>query len=327
VSKRAVLAIIASVALTTGSHSFAEPFFLAFGSTLGMDSGESANTTNSAQNQEEGSLVEMSSAPTNTTDIFSNATRRLFVLQGTVSSPGPDAGPFQIIDILPPRDDGRLYQGIVTFTATDRIFVAPLLRYGVADQVLNQEFGDLFVFPGGPQGTLIAPALIVPDYREGVNSDIPIPRTYSASVPFTGNGLSVGNLEGEPFIITYSLHATVFRPQLTDDVKSAIAPPVEVNGTSVSIVSGSALLEDTAFDPNPVTISAGQNVTWVNNDLDPHTVTSGAFDSEGSGQEFNSGYMGPHRAFSHLFDEAGVFPYYCQIHPNMVGSVIVEPAA
>jgi plastocyanin len=249
----------------------------------------------------------------------------LFVLQGTVSSPGPDAGPFQIIDILPVREDGRLYQGTLTFTATNRIFVAPLLRYGVADQILKPEFGDLFVFPGGPQGSLIAPALIQPDYGEGVNSEIPIPRTYSASVPFTGNGLSVGNLEGEPFIITYSLHATVFRPQLTDDVESAIGQPEEVNGTRVSIVSGSASLEDTAYDSNPVAVSAGQNVTWVNDDLDPHTVTSGTFGSEASGQVFDSGYMGPHRAFSHLFDSDGVFPYYCQIHPNMVGTVIVEP--
>jgi plastocyanin len=319
-NKRA-LAMIVGVILASSIMYFATPFFQAFGSS-------SENSTNTRDlNDEQGNESPGQNPPNNanSTDAFGNASRRLFVLQGTVSSPGPDAGPFQIIDILPAREDGRIYQGTITFTATKPILVAPLLRYGVAEEALDKSFGDLFVFPGGPQGDLIAPALITPDYGGDVNSDIPMPRTYSASVPFTANGLSVGNLEGEPFIVTYSLHATVFRPQITDDVESAMTQSEEVGGTRVSIVEGSAILEETAYDPNPVTISAGENVTWVNDDLDPHTVTSGMPTSENTGEEFDSGYMGPHRSFSHQFEEDGVFPYYCEIHPNMVGTVVVEP--
>ena len=100
-----------------------------------------------------------------------------------------------------------------------------------------------------------------------------------------------------------------------------------LSGTKISIVNGSALLDDTAYDPNPVTIEAGQNVTWVNDDLDAHTVTSGACGQEDVGEEFNSGYMGPHRTFSHMFEEAGEYDYFCMIHPNMVGTVVVEADA
>src|SRR5829696_4318890 len=43
-------------------------------------------------------------------------------------------------------------------------------------------------------------------------------------------------------------------------------------GTSVSVVSGSSSLTDTAYQPNPIQVSVGNTVTWTNNDSQPHTV-------------------------------------------------------
>jgi len=37
--------------------------------------------------------------------------------------------------------------------------------------------------------------------------------------------------------------------------------------------------------------------------------------------------MVPGQIFSHTFTEAGQYPYYCALHPNMVGTVIVAAAA
>jgi plastocyanin len=246
------------------------------------------------------------------------------VMQGTLSSPGEEGGPFQVIDILPPREDGKTYVGMISFTATKPIFVAPMQTFGVGDKTLDPSFGDLLVFPGGPNGTLVAPAIITPEYSEQIESQIPIPETFSASVSFAGNGLSVGNLNGEPFLVSYTLRATVHTTEVEDNVESAITNQTEVNGTRVSIVAGSAALTDTAYDPNPVTISVGDNVTWVNDDPDPHTVTSGNFSAADAGQEFDSGYMGPHKSFTHQFNEPGEFEYFCILHPGMVGKVIVE---
>ncbi len=245
------------------------------------------------------------------------------VMQGTLSSPGEQSGPFQIIDILPPREDGKVYVGTISFTATSPILVAPIQTYGVANETLDPAFGDLFVFPGA-NGTVFTPAIITPEYSEQVETQIPMPETFSASVPFAGNGLSVGNLNGEPFLISYTLRATVHTAVVEDSVESAITNQTEVNGTRVSIVEGSAALNDTAFDPNPLTITVGENVTWVNDDPDSHTVTSGSISSGDAGQEFDSGFLGPHKSFTHQFDEAGEFDYFCAIHPNMVGTVTVE---
>ena len=97
--------------------------------------------------------------------------------------------------------------------------------------------------------------------------------------------------------------------------------------TSVSIVSGSSTLTDTAYQPNPIQVSVGNTITWTNDDSQPHTVTSGS-----NGQpdnKFNSSpnfnpLMAPAATFSHTFTEAGEYPYYCALHPNMVGTVSVS---
>ena len=97
--------------------------------------------------------------------------------------------------------------------------------------------------------------------------------------------------------------------------------------TGVSIVPGSSSLTDTAFQPNPVQVSVGDTVTWTNDDTQPHTVTSGQngqpdgkFDSS---PNFNP-LMAPGQTFEHTFTEAGQYPYYCALHPNMVGTVSVS---
>jgi plastocyanin len=98
-------------------------------------------------------------------------------------------------------------------------------------------------------------------------------------------------------------------------------------GTSVSIVSGSSSLTDTAYQPNPIQVSVGNTVTWTNNDSQPHTVTSGS-----NGQpdnKFNSSpnfspLLNPGQTFSFTFTQAGTYPYFCMLHPNMVGTVSVS---
>src|SRR5215208_1438798 len=98
-------------------------------------------------------------------------------------------------------------------------------------------------------------------------------------------------------------------------------------GTSVSIVSGSSSLTDTAFSPNPIQVSVGNTVTWTNDDSQPHTVTSGS-----NGQpdnKFNSSpnfnpLLSPKQTFSFTFTQAGDYPYFCMLHPNMVGTVNVS---
>ncbi len=95
----------------------------------------------------------------------------------------------------------------------------------------------------------------------------------------------------------------------------------------VSIVSGGSTLADKAYSPNPVQAAVGQKVIWTNMDSVQHTITSGTPGSADSGKEFDSGLtklLNHGDTFEHTFTKAGDYPFYCQLHPTMLGHVIVK---
>ena len=70
-----------------------------------------------------------------------------------------------------------------------------------------------------------------------------------------------------------------------------------------------------------VTVHPKDEIMWTNNDAVAHTVTSGTPpDADGT---FDSDLLFPLDTFSHTFDTLGVYPYYCIVHPWMVGQVFV----
>ena len=81
---------------------------------------------------------------------------------------------------------------------------------------------------------------------------------------------------------------------------------------------------DQCFDPSTVTIEAGGEVVWSNDDTAVHTITSGALRDGGPDGVFDSGLLGPGETFSHTFTRAGDYPYFCMLHPWMTGRVVVQ---
>jgi plastocyanin len=90
----------------------------------------------------------------------------------------------------------------------------------------------------------------------------------------------------------------------------------------ISIAPGSSSLTTDAYSPNPVQVSVGSTVTWTNDDSQPHTATSG--ENATPYQRFDSGIMTPAATFEYTFTEAGEYPYFCLLHPNMVGTVSIS---
>ena len=113
----------------------------------------------------------------------------------------------------------------------------------------------------------------------------------------------------------------------------AIAPSAFADHTSATVTNaiGSSTpgCENTnqCFIPNPVTIAMGGTVTWENTDNAAHTVTSGSATDGPDGVFDSSLIMAGGATFSHTFDDAGTYDYFCMVHPWMAGTVIVEDAA
>jgi len=79
------------------------------------------------------------------------------------------------------------------------------------------------------------------------------------------------------------------------------------------------------YVPSTITIDTGSEVNWSNEDTASHTVTSGD-PQNGPDGNFNSDLFLAGKTFSHKFEEAGTFQYFCQVHPWMQGAVIVQEA-
>lgn len=75
-------------------------------------------------------------------------------------------------------------------------------------------------------------------------------------------------------------------------------------------------IRDLSSPPETLVVPAGTTVTWVNDDSYDHTVTS----DDGT---FHSGRLSPGEQFSHLFDQTGYYPYHCDAHPSVHGTIQV----
>jgi plastocyanin len=76
------------------------------------------------------------------------------------------------------------------------------------------------------------------------------------------------------------------------------------------------------FTHETFTIAVGTKVTWTNQDSAQHTVTAGT-----PGQvagTFDSDVLDSGKKVSVTFTQAGTFPYWCRIHPQMTGVVTVR---
>ena len=99
-------------------------------------------------------------------------------------------------------------------------------------------------------------------------------------------------------------------PELTAAGEAVVA--AATNTATVNI-------DNFAFAPATLTVTAGATVTWKNEDDSPHRIG----DKNGT---FKSAALDTDDTFSHTFAAPGEYPYICTIHPYMVGKIIVKPA-
>lgn len=76
------------------------------------------------------------------------------------------------------------------------------------------------------------------------------------------------------------------------------------------------------YSPWELTAEIYDEVQWGNGDTVAHTVTSGNVTSGADGI-FDSGLISPGKSFTFKFAKSGTFPYFCSIHPWMMGSVMI----
>ena len=84
-----------------------------------------------------------------------------------------------------------------------------------------------------------------------------------------------------------------------------------------SSVAARVSIENFAFGPALLKVTAGQSVQWTNADGAPHGL---AFKDGAPGTDL----MLPGQTFSRRFERPGVYDYVCSVHPYMVARVTVQ---
>lgn len=144
-----------------------------------------------------------------------------FVWQGTVSSmPDPLQGheSHQVTVLLPPREDKAVYAGLLTFVASKPVEAVTLHYYDTEGRDIPQEVLDEYGFVmNAPapwsEGDSVATAMMALPYEDNTP-------TFSNNVPFVGNVLGLHTTDGEPFMVTYTVKATVFEPESKNNLDS-----------------------------------------------------------------------------------------------------------
>ena len=93
-----------------------------------------------------------------------------------------------------------------------------------------------------------------------------------------------------------------------------------ISMTGEAVAVNTVSMGDNFFSPQSITVPASSAVEWKNDGNLPHTSTA-------EGAAWDSGLVFKGKTFSQAFAGAGTFTYNCAVHPEMVGTVVVEAAA
>ncbi len=124
-------------------------------------------------------------------------------LQNTATSsqdPLPGHQGHQLVMVLPPRSDGKLWVGTVTWTASKPVELVVLHGYKNLTSADDAHGVPLISTPpsGAVAITLIKPSQFMPPGN-------PVP---SGTAPFVGTAVAFHTLSGAKFTVTYSVDAT-----------------------------------------------------------------------------------------------------------------------
>ena len=115
--------------------------------------------------------------------------------------------------------------------------------------------------------------------------------------------------QGVPAVVARPAAVATNAAQSDQDDSSGMSTPAVENIT--------VRIDGMRFDPENITVKPGATVTWLHGSQMPHTVSSNA-----DGLRSSTLYKG--QQYSHTFNTTGSYSYFCELHPSMTGSVVVE---
>ncbi|MEU6232318.1 cupredoxin domain-containing protein [Kitasatospora sp. NPDC047058] len=104
---------------------------------------------------------------------------------------------------------------------------------------------------------------------------------------------------------------------------SPASPSPTATGTAATTAPATTLtvtIKDFLFHPDTLTVAPGAKITVTNEDSAEHTLTAVT-----PGKEFDTGLLATGKSATITAPSApGSYPFHCEVHPNMKGTLVVQ---
>jgi plastocyanin/methionine-rich copper-binding protein CopC len=138
--------------------------------------------------------------------------------------------------------------------------------------------------------------------------------------PISNEFQEKSDLDGQTYLVQYFERA-VFEYHPENDAPNDVLLSQLGTFRYRSVYSGASVnvdIVDFKFDPAVITVTVGTKVTWTEVGPTEHNTVSKA-----NTPLWESPIMMPGDKYSYVFNDAGDFDYWCTIHPEMLGKVVV----
>jgi cytochrome c oxidase subunit II len=98
-------------------------------------------------------------------------------------------------------------------------------------------------------------------------------------------------------------------------------------GPTLSIPQGASVQGNPSYEPATLSVKIGDTVQVQNKDQSPHTVTSGkTLEDPNKGKDFDTSIIAPSASgkISTASLKSGEYPFHCDLHPYMTGTLKVQ---
>ena len=169
----------------------------------------------------------------------------------------------------------------------------------------------------------IGAAIIVPFWQPMINHP-PAASTLKHEEPPpipSGTQTSIGVIDGA------TSQQSKSNANATTGGGASTAAPAGPPGTPLTILEGSSVQGNPSYDPAALTVKKGDKITVTNKDTLPHTVTSGAGPTDpNSAKQFDTSILeaGATADIETTNINPGEYPFYCAVHPYMLGKLVVQ---
>jgi plastocyanin len=119
-------------------------------------------------------------------------------------------------------------------------------------------------------------------------------------------------------LLAFAAGVAFTAPALGQVAAEPSAPTAKAHKLHVVLMLMNTQTSQFRYEPETIAVHLGDVLEWKNKDVYQHTVTSV------SDETLRSGIINMGKSWRYKAVKKGTFKYYCKLHPNMRGTLIVR---